>query len=218
MAAFNDVAAMLARAYRNPQRRSVGLFVGIALAAVLTLAGFALHGGGLNGARFASNLVLFSASFVFVLYYVAGPLSRLISAPAANLLGAERFALVYAVAGMMAVFLISVLTSDFVAGGSVPLPTLTYIVFTAFVTAAFLLSAGSKRASRSAAMRTLQSLSSGYFWLVFVFTDLQRMTGPHRPDGNFYGLSLLLLMAALLVRFADAFMQRRKAGVRARAA
>jgi hypothetical protein len=212
VATIEQAADMLALAYRHPQRRNVGLLAGIVLALVLSVAGFLFHGGGQNGTRFAANLLLFSSSFVFVVFYVAGPLSRLIATPATQILGAERFALAYAFAGMMAVFLLSILAPDFVAGARMPLPTLTYALFTALVVAAFLMSAGSKRTARSATMRSLQSVSSGYFWLVFAFTDLDRMVGPHRPDGNFYGLSLLLLVMALLVRFADAFMERRKAG------
>jgi hypothetical protein len=41
-----------------------------------------------------------------------------------------------------------------------------------------------------------------------MFTDLDRMVGPHRPDGGIYGWLLLLLVIAIMVRFADAFMQR----------
>ena len=215
MAAIENAAGMLALAYRNPQRRSVGFLAGVALAVILSAAGFLLHGGGPNGARFAANLVLFSASLVFAVYYVAAPLSRLVPVIATQALGAERFALAYAVAGTMAIFLLSLLTPDLAAGNRVPLPTLAYAALTAVVVAVFLMSAGSKRASARATMRSLQSLSSGYFWLVFALTDLDRMVGPHRPDGNFYGLSLLLLVTALLVRFADAFMARRRAAMSA---
>ena len=218
MTAIAQAADMLVSAYQNPRRRGVGLMAGVALAVVLSVIGFLAHGGGVNGAHFAANLVLFSSSLVFVLYYVSGPLSRLIFTPATQALGAERFALAYGFAGMMGVFLFSLLAPDFATGGHQPLPTLVYAVVTALVVAVFLMSAGSKRAAGSAAMRSLQSLSSGYFWLAFAFTDLDRMVGPHRPDGIFYGLSLSLLVVALLIRFADAFMERRRAVMSARAA
>jgi hypothetical protein len=202
---------MLVSAYQNPRRRGVGLMAGVALGVVLSAIGFLSHGGGPNGARFAANLVLFSSSLVFVLYYVSAPLSRLIFTPATQALGAERFAVAYGFAGMMGVFLFLVLAPDFATVARPPLPTLFYAIVTALVTAVFLMSAGSKRGAGSAAMRSLQSLSSGYFWLAFAFTDTDRMVGPHRPDGIFYGLSLTLLVVALLIRFADAFMARRKA-------
>lgn len=213
MVAIEHTAGILASAYRNPQRRTVGLLAGVTLALVLSLAGFVLHGGGLNGAHFAGNLVLFSASLVFVAYYVAGPVSRLILAPATHALGATQYSIAYGFAGMIAVFLVTVLAPDFTAGATVPLPTAAYAIFTALVTVVFVMSAGSKLSSRSAAMRTLQSVSSGFFWLVFAFTDLDRMVGPHRPDSIPYGLSLLLLAVALLVRFADALFARHRAGM-----
>lgn len=217
MTALARAAGVMSYAGRHPLKRSVALVAGVALAVALSVAGFLLHGGGQNGARFAANLVFFSSSLVFAFYYIAGPLSRLIPVLWARTLGEERFALACGFAGTMAVFLFFVLAPDYVAGTSTPLPTQAYVVFTAAVVAAFLMSAGSKRAARSVIFRSLQSLSSGYFWLVFVFTDLNRMVGPHRPDGNFYGLSLMLLVAALLVRFADAFVERRKAGMSTRA-
>jgi hypothetical protein len=42
------------------------------------------------------------------------------------------------------------------------------------------------------------------FWLAYALTGLEHISGPHRPDG-FYGVSILLMIAALLLRFADDF-------------
>ena len=209
--AVEHTADILNSAYRNPQRRSVGLLTGVTLAILLSLSGFLLHGGGPNGARFANNLMLFSSSLVFAVYYVAGPLSRLV--PATQSLGALRFSIAYGFVGMVAIFLVSILAPDYEARGAMALPTMSFAALTALVAVAFLASAGSKRAVNSATLRSLQSLTSGYFWMVFAVMDLDRMQGPHRPDPIPYGLSLLLLVAALLVRFADAFMARHKAGM-----
>jgi hypothetical protein len=216
MTALARAADMMSYACRRPLKRSVALTAGAMLAIVLSVIGFLFHGGGQNGARFAANLVLFSSSLVFALYYVAGPLSRLISVPATRALGEGRFALAYGFAGVMAVFIFLVLEPDYVSGARTPLPSLAYAALTAAVAAAFLMSAGSKGAARSVTLRSLQSLSCGYFWLVFVFTDMDRMAGPHRPDGIFYGLSLTLLAVAFLIRFADALIARRKAGMSSR--
>jgi hypothetical protein len=41
-----------------------------------------------------------------------------------------------------------------------------------------------------------------YFWLTYSLMALARISGPHRPDG-FYGLSLCLMVAGLLARYAD---------------
>jgi hypothetical protein len=211
MSALARAADVMSTACRHPLKRSVGLMAGVTLAAALAAAAALSRGAGPNGIRFAANLVLFSSSLVFVLYYVAGPLSRLLSV--ARLLGEERFALAYGFAGMMAVFVFLALEPDYATGAHTSLASLTYGGLTAGVALAFVMSAGSKRAERSVAMRTVQSLSCGYFWLVFAFTDADRMIGPHRPDGIIYGLSLLLLAIALPIRFADAFMARRKAAM-----
>jgi hypothetical protein len=49
------------------------------------------------------------------------------------------------------------------------------------------------------------------FWLGYAFTGLEHITGPHRPDA-YYGFSLLLMIAALLLRFADHFAAKIRAG------
>jgi hypothetical protein len=46
-----------------------------------------------------------------------------------------------------------------------------------------------------------------YFWLAFISEDLRHIYGPHRPD-DYYGLSLLLLVGALFLRFASALKLR----------
>jgi hypothetical protein len=201
----------------NPRSRVVGLMAGVAAGVLIAWISFLFGGADLNAARGASTEILLAASFVFVAYYVAAPISRLFRSDIGRTIGEERFALAYAFAGMMAVFITCILTPDTVSGARIPLPSLTYAVMTVLVGAVFLLSAGNKRADGSVTLRTFQSLSSGYFWLLFAFSNLDHMVGPHRPDDNPYGLSLLLLVLALIVRFADAFMLRLKAGASKRA-
>lgn len=208
MVAIEHAADALASACQNPQRRSVGLLAGVATAILLSLAAFLLHGGGPNGARFANNLMLFCSSLVFAAYYVAAPLSRLV--PATGAFGTWRFSIAYGFTGMIGVFLVSVLAPNYEANGGVSLPTLAFAAVTVLVAGAFVISAGDWRATHSATMRSLQSLSSGYFWMVFALMDLDRMQGPHRPDPIPYSISLLLLVLALLVRFADALTQHVK--------
>ena len=45
-------------------------------------------------------------------------------------------------------------------------------------------------------------MAASFFWLTYALTGLAHLSGPHRPDG-FYGLSLSLMILALLLRFAD---------------
>jgi hypothetical protein len=217
MVAIEDSDELLSLARWNPRRRDMGLIFGMTFGVVLAWATFLLRGGDMNAARFAANVVLYAASLVFILYYVALPLSRLIRSTATEALGEERFALAYGFAGVMGVYLVCTLVPETLAGGHVSLPTLAYAVLTSLVAAVFLISAGSKRAANSVTLRSLQSLSSGYFWFAFAVVDLDRMVGPHRPDGHVFGISILLLVGALLIRFADALVLRFNAGMSQRA-
>jgi hypothetical protein len=47
-----------------------------------------------------------------------------------------------------------------------------------------------------------------YFWLCYALMALARISGPHRPDA-YYGISLCLMVAALLLRYADHWLERR---------
>jgi len=197
----------------NPRQRIVGLATGVTLGVLAAWISFLYQGGDMNAARFASSVVLFSASIMFSLYYIAGSVARLIRSDVTQAFGEERFAMAYGFAGIMGVFLASIVMPDFLLSARVPLPTLVYVIFTAMVGAVFLMSAGNKRTDRSVTLRTLRGVSSAYFWLAFAFIDMDRMIGPHRPDANPYGISLLLLVVALLIRFADAFAQKHIAGM-----
>jgi hypothetical protein len=50
--------------------------------------------------------------------------------------------------------------------------------------------------------RTFLGTATIYFWLCYALMGLAHISGPHRPDG-FYGISLCLMVAALLARYAD---------------
>jgi hypothetical protein len=217
MAVIDTTRETLATARWNPRQRAVGLMAGVILAVLIAWVSFLARGGDRNSARFAASVVLYASSLAFVAYYIAGPLSRLIHSKATRVLGEERFALAYGFVGMTGVYIACILIPDYMTSARVSLPTLAYVIFTALVSAVFLLSAGNKRAHKSVTLRSLQSMSSGYFWLAFAFVDLDRMVGPQRPETNPYGISLLLLVAALMIRFADAFAQRHSAGLAERA-
>ena len=50
--------------------------------------------------------------------------------------------------------------------------------------------------------RTFLGTATIYFWLCYAVMGLAHISGPHRPDA-FYGISLCLMVAALLARYAD---------------
>jgi hypothetical protein len=72
-------------------------------------------------------------------------------------------------------------------------------------------------ASRSAtaflgdrARRSILGLGITYFWLAYSLSGLAHLSGPHRPDA-FYGVSVCMMVAALLLRFADRLAVKLKA-------
>jgi len=58
------------------------------------------------------------------------------------------------------------------------------------------------------ACRTILGVAVGYFWLCYGLMGLAHISGPHRPDA-FYELSVILMVAGLLARFADSFFESR---------
>ena len=51
----------------------------------------------------------------------------------------------------------------------------------------------------------MQRVATAYFWLAFTLAGIGHLVGPHRTD-NWHGVSLMLLVGALLIRFADTFV------------
>ncbi|HTT97932.1 MAG TPA: hypothetical protein VMF58_07770 [Rhizomicrobium sp.] len=213
MVAIEHTGVEFAPSRWDPRQRMVGLMAGVALGVLLAWVSFLAGGGDMDSARFASNVVLFSASIVFALYYCAGSIARLVRSGATRAWGEERFALAYGFIGMLGVYFACIMMPDYMMTGRIPFATAAYAVMTAGIATVFLFSAGNRRTDRSVTLRTFRSVSSGYFWMAFAFIDMDRMVGPHRPDANPYGISLLLLVFALLIRFADAFAQKHIAGM-----
>jgi hypothetical protein len=58
--------------------------------------------------------------------------------------------------------------------------------------------------------RVFLGTATGYFWLCYSLMALARISGPHRPDA-FYGISLCLMVAGLLARYADRWLSHKHA-------
>jgi hypothetical protein len=187
-------------------------FVGTGLALLLAAGAFLLRGGGMIGSGSAARLVLAGASLAFIIAYVAMPLSRLFPSATTRALGRERAGLTQAFAGVYAVFLSCITLPYFLTGEAIPLPTLAFAVFSTLILAVMLFGTSTRRILGSPAGRAMVGLSNAYFWCAFAASDLDHMVGPHQKGifDLFYHFSLILLVLALLVRFADAFMERRK--------
>ncbi len=211
MVAVESVAGYAAPAWQPHRRTSTLVASGCIVAVSVALFAFLLRGGGMNGAHYAAELVQRIAALVFVVAFVAGPLARLYPTPLTTTLGREQRGLMLAFAAVYGVFMASLVAPYLLSGTPLPVATAALCAFSGFILAVLLACTYdvSGRFLGPQACRGLQTLAGGYFWLAFALGDLDRLAGPHRPD-SYYGLALFLLIAALLVRFADSFVQRRK--------
>jgi len=168
-------------------------------------------GRDINAMRAAAMMVFRASSAAFLLFYLAGPVARLIPSRPTVALARERTGLALAFAAMYAVFLACLIAPDVLGGARVPLASLSFAVFSGLILAVVLMGERAPRAERSwrSALRTMEMLGVAYFWAAYAVNDLDHLSGPHRPDG-YYGASLTVLCLALLVRFADSFRQRYK--------
>lgn len=210
MAAIDSLGTF-APAWQGSRRRTTLALSGIAIALAVAAGAFLIRGGDSNAARYATMMVFRASQAGFLLYYLAGPVARLVPSRPAFAVARQRTGLALAFAGMYAVFLGCTLLPDYMHSVHTPLPTIVFCAFSAIILAAILMGERAGRADPQwrAAWRAMEIMGVAYFWSVFVVSDIDHMTGPHRPDG-FYGISLMAFVLALLVRFADSFLERYK--------
>lgn len=180
----------------------------IALAAVLLVMGtIALHGFSGNAWRLGSRMGWRFASLVFFAALAGAPVGRLAGRfwPGARVLEDRSPELIWGFCASYGVYLLAVLVPNGVhlAGGA-----LLFVLFGAGVTAVMAAAAAPLRLIHGAApliedkvRRALLGTAMTYFWLAYCLLALARIAGPHRP-GYFHGTSLLLMILALLLRFA----------------
>lgn len=182
-----------------------------AASASIAFAVMAQHGFNDAGVRLASEVAWRFASFVFFAAVVTGPLCRLVSAQRVSVL---RRQIVWSFCASYAVFLAVMLLPNLMAGATHDASTLGMVMFSLFGGGAAAMmaytvtpEAGQRLGEKS--QRALLSVAASFFWLTYALTGLAHLSGPHRPD-KFYGISLSLMLAALLLRFADRFIAKLK--------
>jgi hypothetical protein len=183
--------------------------VGLA-AALLALGIMALDGFHDSGLRLASEAAWRFASFVFFAAAIGGPLCRLIPMEICKQLGALRRQLIWSFCASYLVFLATLILPNTVGGVTHEDATAGMTLFSLFggLTCGVMAYTASSEAAvllGERARRALLSVSGSFFWLTYALMGLAHLSGPHRPDG-FYGLSLSLMILALLLRFADRFV------------
>jgi hypothetical protein len=175
--------------------------------ALLAAASVILNVSDGNGWRVAAEMVSRFSLLLFVAALVVEPLARLILTQFMQAVGRERGNLTLGFAAASAVALACLAAPSNLGGEGMSAPAMAYCALTTMILVVMLFSGhpATIRWLGAPAWRALQRIATSYFWLVFTLAGLEHLVGPHRPDG-WYGFSLLLLTAALLLRFADSFM------------
>ena len=175
------------------------------------LAGTTFARSGPDSWTYASEVVVRFATLVFPLAIVAGPIGRLILGPDDWRAGRWARMSILAFAAVYAVFLLCIALPFFLTSARMPLATAGFCFFNGFILCVLAITASEhfSHVLGSRTVHTLNRVAMSYFWLVFAFADVAHLYGPHRPDG-FFGISLLLLVSAVLIRFADAVVLRVK--------
>ncbi len=186
-------------------------FVG-ATAAVLGLGAMAAHGFQDTGLRLGSEITWRFASFVFFAAIAAGPVCRLISVSLAQALDGLRRQLIWSFCVSYGVFLATLVLPNTLGGVTHDDATIGMTLFSLFGGAAAAVMAYCAGREEPAflcerARRAMLSVAASFFWLTYALTGLAHLSGPHRPDA-FYGISLSLMILALLLRFTDRFVAK----------
>jgi hypothetical protein len=144
---------------------------------------------------------------VFVAAMVVEPLSRIFPSQAILALGRERGSFTLAFVMVCIVSLACDLAPSQLGDGKMALPAFAYAMLTAGILVVMLFSAhpATKKILGGPAWRTMQRIATTYFWLVFALTALDHIVGPNVTD-RWWGISLLLLITAVLIRFTDALL------------
>ncbi|HEY0105369.1 MAG TPA: hypothetical protein VGB91_04740 [Rhizomicrobium sp.] len=194
----------------DPDRRGGIVLAAFAVCALLAALSWLLAVDG-NGWALASNMVSRFSLLLFVALVTVEPVARLVPIALTKMAARAQGGLVLGFITAQALALLFLVAPSRLVEGRLALQTVAFCAVTACILVVFALVSLKmvERRFGGPATRTLRGIANAYFWLVFVLTGLEGSIGPHRPD-SWYGISLLLLTFALLVRFADAFAAQRR--------
>ncbi|HET7086285.1 MAG TPA: hypothetical protein VFI23_16025 [Rhizomicrobium sp.] len=191
----------------------VGILGGIA--AALVLGAIVFRGFSENGFRLGSEWAWRYACLVFFAALVGGPACRIVAHFLPGWTTPQNLGrkLVWGFCASYAVYLLSVFLPNVIqlsAGASLMTLFGAGVVLVMAVCAAPLRAPGGRLIFPEKFRRALLGTAAIYFWLCYSVMALARISGPHRPD-DFYGISLCLMVAGLLARYADRWISGGKA-------
>ena len=175
--------------------------------ALLVTASLLFDLGAGSGWHVAAEMVSRFSLFLFVAAMSVEPLARLLPFAAIRSIGRERASLTLAFAATAGVALLCIVAPSQFGGEPMSAPAIAYCVLTGVILVVMLFSAHPATAlgGDAPAWRAVQRISTTYFWVVFALTSIEHLVGPHRPE-SWNGFAILLLVATLLLRFADSFV------------
>lgn len=188
---------------------------GIALVSLLLVLGAALmRGFSENGFRLGSQLAWRYGCFMFFLALIGGPLCRIALrlSPGLSLSVSLSRKLVWGFCASYGIYLLSVFIPNVIqpsAGATLMVLFGGGVSLIMAVTTAPLARLGRPPLIPNNIRRALFGISVIYFWLCYSLMALARIYGPHRPDA-YYGISLCLMVAGLLLRYADRWLVRKE--------
>lgn len=206
MVALDNSALIGARKVRripiSPLVGGIALVCGALVVSAILARGFAE-----NGFRLGSQLAWRYTSFAFFAALVAGPLCRLAARAWPSFACHEALSrkLVWGFCASYGVYLLSVFLPNVIrlsAGATLMVLFGGTVAAVMAATVAPLKRLGGAPLIGEQTRRAMLGTAAIYFWLCYALMALARISGPHRPDA-FYGISLSLMVVALLVRFAD---------------
>jgi hypothetical protein len=212
-----DQSAALFRAGRFHRPALRGWVMIAAATGLVDFGGFAARGFSDNGLRLGSELVWRFTCLVYFAAIIAGPLARLIPSQTLRRICEERRQLVWGFCASYGVYLASILVPNALTQPAIDRDGLTagmtvFALFGAGMTLIVAYTASRQAAAFLGDKARVAMLRVGMstFWLAYALAGLAHISGPHRPDA-FYGVSLGLMVAALLLRFADRFVAKLRA-------
>lgn len=166
-----------------------------------------------DASRMGGDISWCFASFVFATAVLVGPLGRLLPFEAVQRALLDRRCVIWGFTASFGIYLAAQVARNLLRGESAATGINEFLILGALVAATIAFTA-----SRSAApllgdrlRRNILSAGLCFFWACYAVMGLAHLSGPHRPDG-YYGLSLFVMVAVLLVRFADRLMLWLKSG------